>query len=351
MTRRRLAALDTCLASLQRQQGAPPFELLVCADDDAAVASVVLARFPDADVSLVPKTLPGAARNLLVERSRSPLLLFLDDDVTVEPDLLARLHDLAARHPEAGVFGGPNDTPAGSSRFQAVQGAVLASIVGSGPVRRRYGAHPPAYADERFFILCNMAVRRHVMLPFALDLVCAEENELLAELAHRAVPMYYDPGLVAYHERRPTLRGFVQQMHKYGRGRGQLIARRPRDARPAYLAPTALLLYLGLSPLLVAAAGPAALLPAVGYLAAVGAAAAWIARTLRRATAAPSAALLLVLLHVAYGSGVARGMVARGEDEPASPVRVAGSARDREEDHIVPGERSQPRRAQTIESG
>ena len=54
----------------------------------------------------------------------------------------------------------PNDTPPGSSRFQAVQGAVLASLVGSGPVRRRYGAHPPRHADERFFILCNLAVRR-----------------------------------------------------------------------------------------------------------------------------------------------------------------------------------------------
>ena len=90
-------------------------------------------RFPAARVCFVERALPGAGRNLLVDEARGDLLLFLDDDVTVEPDLLARLDRLADEHPEAGVFGGPNDSALDSTRFQFVQGAVLASIVGSGP--------------------------------------------------------------------------------------------------------------------------------------------------------------------------------------------------------------------------
>jgi glycosyltransferase involved in cell wall biosynthesis len=323
--------LDAVLVDLAAQEGAPPFELLVCSDGDAGVRATVLARFPDAQVCEVRRALPGAARNLLVERARGDLLLFLDDDIRFEPELLARYARLADGHPDHAVFGGPNDTPPTSTRFQFVQGAALASMVGSGPVRRRYGAHPPGVADERFFILCNLAVRREAMVPFADDLVCAEENAVLAEMARRGATMYYSPDLAVYHERRPSLRGFAQQMHKYGRGRGQLLARRQRTFRPAYLAPTALLAYLLALPVLLVVAGPVAAVPGVLWLGAVAVSAAWIARTVRRPGDVGLAATLLVVLHLCYGSGVVRGALAwrRAADPPqaawAEPAQDAGS--------------------------
>lgn len=301
--------LHQCLASVRAQVDAPTFEVLVVSDGDADVADAVREHFPDARVGFVVSALPGAARNLLIERAGGELLLFLDDDAALRPDALRRLDDLARAHPEAGVFGGPNDTPPGGSRFQAVQGAVLASLMGSGPVRRRYGAHPATHADERFFILCNLAVRRSVMVPFAAELICAEENAVLAELAANGVVMYYDPELVAYHERRPTLRGFLAQMHKYGRGRGHVTAMRPRELRPAFVAPSALLAYLVLLPLLALGLGPIAGLPVLGYLGAVGANGVWIGRTLRQVRTVPVAVALTVLLHLWYGTGVVRGVL------------------------------------------
>src|ERR1019366_807555 len=128
-----------------------------------------------------------------------------------------------------------NSTPPGSSRFQLVQGAVLSSLVGSGPVSRRYGARQSGFADERWFTLCNLAVRRRVMLPFVDQLVCAEENELLAKLRSQGEPMRYEPSLRVFHARRAAPRSFARQMFKYGRGRGQLVARRPSTLRAAYL--------------------------------------------------------------------------------------------------------------------
>ncbi len=329
VTGRRLALLDAVLADLRAQDGAPPFELLVCSDGDLDVRALVHARFPAAQVCEVQRALPGAARNLLVERARGDLLLFLDDDIRFGPDLLARYARLAEEHPDLDVFGGPNDTPPGSSRFQFVQGAALASMVGSGPVRRRYGAHPAGVADERFFILCNLAVRRAAMVPFANDLVCAEENAVLAEMARQGATMYYSPDLAVYHERRDSLRGFAQQMYKYGRGRGQLLARRQRTLRPAFLVPSLLVAYLAALPLLWLAVGPVAAVPGALWLAGVAAAAAWIARTLRRPAAAPLAATLLVVLHLCYGSGVVRGVVgSRKEVDPPRPVAWTGAARD-----------------------
>jgi glycosyltransferase involved in cell wall biosynthesis len=322
VTGRRDAVLDACLTSLQAQEGAPPWELLVCAEGDPKVPDAVHARFPEARVCYVDRALPGAARNLLVEQAEGELLLFLDDDVTVDVDLLARLARLADAHPECDVFGGPNDTPAHSSRFQVVQGAVLASIVGSGPVRRRYGAHPAREADERWFILCNLAVRRRVMADFSHDLVCAEENGVLAELARDGVRMRYDPEMVAYHERRATLAGFGRQMFKYGRGRGQLLVRQPDTFRPTYLAPSALLAYVLSLPLLLALLGPPAAAPAAGYVACVGACSAWIARTLGRPRDVLLAAWLTVVLHACYGAGVVRGVVERRRSTPPPEARA-----------------------------
>jgi succinoglycan biosynthesis protein ExoA len=316
VTGRRDAVLDACLASLGEQRDAPRWELLVCAEGDPAVVDAVRRRFPDASICYVERALPGAARNLLVEQAEGDLLLFLDDDVTVDPGLLARLGRLADEHPECDVFGGPNDTPPGSTPFQITQGAVLASIVGSGPVRRRYGAHPAGEADERFFILCNLAVRRHVMVAFEPDLLCAEENEMLAELALGGARMHYDPTLVAYHERRATLGGFARQMHKYGRGRGQVLVRRPSTFRPAYLAPSVLVAYAVTIPVWWVLLGPIGLAPAGIYAAAVAACAAWITKTLRRPSHLLLAAWLLVVLHACYGTGVLRGALSRRTDHP-----------------------------------
>ena len=308
VTGRRSPLLDACLASLQAQESPPPFEVLVVSDDDTNVAEIVSSRFSKAPVALISRTNPGSARNVLIARAQGEWLLFLDDDVTVEPSLLRRFADLAAEHPDVGVLGGPNHTPRRSSTFEYVQGAVLASIVATGPVRRRYGPHPAGRADERFFTLCNLAIRRSVMIPFVDDLICAEENALLTELSRQGVRMHYDPHLLAYHSRRPTARGFASQMYKYGTGRGQLVRRAPTTLRPAHLAPMAILLYLIAAPFLWLVE-PLLLVPGVVYVAAVLAAAAKVARGFHSVKVAPLAAWLTVVVHVCYGAGVLRGLV------------------------------------------
>lgn len=319
--------LEACLQSLSHQTGAPSFELLVGGNPGGAARHIIRRYFPAAEVCETGSRLPGAARNLLVERARGRMLLFLDDDTTAPPDLLATLAELAARHPDAAVFGGPNDTPPGSSRFEFIQGAVLSSLVGSGPVSRRYGARHAGSADERWFTLCNLAVRREAMLPFVNQLVCAEENALLQELSVRGARMRYDPALRVFHTRRPDLGSFARQMFKYGRGRGQLMARRPGTARVAYLLPSLLLLYTILAAATSAldVVTPFCLVPLGLYLALVVATAIRIGWVLRRPSAIATAALLLLTLHVMYGAGVAAGLwrPRRQRAEASVPWRIA----------------------------
>jgi glycosyltransferase involved in cell wall biosynthesis len=328
VTRGRSALLDACLASLDAQIDAPAWELRVLADRDASVEAVVRERFPSAAFGVFRDARPGGARNFLLGGATGELLLFLDDDVVVEPHLLRHLADLAAANPDVTVFGGPNVTPPRSTGFQTVQGAVLGSLVGAGPVRRRYGRHPLGSADERWFTLCNLAVRRAAMRPFSDVLVCAEENEVLDGLARDGHRMLYDPALVAYHERRPTYVGFAQQMVKYGRGRGQLIVRRPKSLRPAFLVPSGLLAYLALLPALLVAFGPRAALPLALYAAAVLAEGVKVVATLRAPRLLPLAAGLIVTLHLCYGLGVVRGVLGR----------VRGGPRARADWTAIPGE-------------
>lgn len=318
--------LEACLRSLTEQVDAPPFELLIGGNPTAAALAIVHTLHPEAQVCDTGRRHPGAARNPLISRARGKLLLFLDDDVTAPPDLLRSLSVLAERFPESTVFGGPNLTPPSSGRFQIVQGAVLSSAVGAGPVSRRYGARHPGAADERWFTLCNLAVRREAMLPFLDDLVCAEENALLSELRRRGEQMRYDPILRVFHARRPTWRSFAGQLIKYGRGRGHLLGRRPSTARAAYLAPSLLLVYFAaLLPalLLTGVASGLVLAPAAVYGCLTVATAAWIARTLRTASVVPLSMVLIVTVHLCYGWGVLRSLARPGRTAPERDVRWA----------------------------
>jgi hypothetical protein len=192
-----------------------------------------------------------------------------------------------------------------------VQGAVLATVVGVGPVRRRYGAHPPGPADERFFTLCNLAVRRRAMLPFPAELVGGEENALLDEMSRAGLKMHYDPGLASFHERRPGLQQFARQMVKYGRGRGQLARRVPRTLRPAHVVPMLFVAYLALAPLLALLISPAALVPLLAYVVVLALGTLAVAARSRSLGAVPLGALLIVVVHLGYGLGVAWGLLRR----------------------------------------
>jgi len=311
--------LDALLGSLQVQHAPPTFELLVCSNSDDTVATTVHRRFPGAEVGEVARTFPGVARNLLVQRARGSILLFLDDDVVLEPDLLRRVADVADAHPDVDVFGGPNLTPPGSSNFQVLQGEVLASAVTSGPVHRRYGASPPASADEQDLILCNLAVRRTAMLPFADDLRAGEESAVLVQMTRGGVSMRYEPGLIVYHERRPDFSGFARQMMKYGEGRGLVLFRRPRAFRLGYLPPVALVGYLGLVPVLIGL-NRWWFVPLLVYAAVVLAGAAQVVTRTRRPGWLPAAAGLIATTHLLYGVGLIVGVFSRRRaGEPTRP--------------------------------
>jgi GT2 family glycosyltransferase len=105
------AQLRACLTAL-RAAATPATELIVVDDaspeDVSHAASEAGARL----VRLAENAGPAAARNLGARHTRAPLLLFVDADVVVRPDTLARVVEAFETHPEmAALFGSYDDRP------------------------------------------------------------------------------------------------------------------------------------------------------------------------------------------------------------------------------------------------
>ena len=309
-THGRLPALKKCLASILAAALPEETEILVVCNGSDPPTEAFLNQLASSDPRLrlivIAPGSPAHARNLALSEARGEVVYFLDDDVTIAPDLFSRALEVFAERPEVDVLGGPNLTPAASSMFEQCVGNVLASPFGSAHVCGRYRSTGQLRAtDDRALILCNLAIRRRAIVGrtpvFGSDLVCNEENLLLGLLALENRVMLHDPDLVVYHSRRATLGGFARQIFRYGRGRWQNTMALPGSLSPVYLIPSLFLLYLVAIPLLPAGWR---LIPAAVYVVLLLVFAAKESTRTGRLQAFPQFLILFPACHLAYGAGL-----------------------------------------------
>lgn len=258
-------------------------------------------------VAEVAEQRPGSARNVGVQHSRAPLVLFLDDDVECFQDIAAATLDLM-RGPGIDAVGGANLTPPASSALERVTGYALASWAGAGAMRERYRVRPEGPSDEHGLILCNLAVRKEAFVRqkgFRARLISNEENVLLQSLQLEGARLWSSPRLAVYHRRRGTWTDLGRQATKYGAGRAQNILLLPRSTRWFYFLPAAFVAYLISLPAWLALAGPVAGLPCLFYgcllgLGSVG------SLYRHRDPAAVMLPAVCLWIHLAYGLGFTR---------------------------------------------
>ncbi|MGH2879549.1 MAG: glycosyltransferase family 2 protein [Solirubrobacteraceae bacterium] len=178
-TRGRPAYLEVALASLAPQALAAGGELIVVDDAGASEATRALCERYGARYEPHPRPLGlNVARNSGVQRSRSELVVFVDDDVEVREGWLAALLDAAREHPETEVFTGP----------------IHVRLEGAPP--HSCGREPPPITSlqlgpqdgwTRFAWGSNMAIRRSALErvgPFDVSLEHGgDEQELQERLA------------------------------------------------------------------------------------------------------------------------------------------------------------------------
>ena len=105
MTRDRREQLLETLAEMTSLPDAAPIILVDNASSDGT-ADAVAAAFPSVEVIRADENLGALARNLAVERVRTPYVAFCDDDTQWQPGALTRAADLLDRYPGLGSVTG-----------------------------------------------------------------------------------------------------------------------------------------------------------------------------------------------------------------------------------------------------
>jgi GT2 family glycosyltransferase len=155
-TRNRPDQIGPCVQGILANAQTSMEVIVVDQSDGDATESALAGLIGDPRLKYLPTATRGAAnaRNVGIAASRGELIAFTDDDCRVPADWIARMVEVFAQDPEAGVVFGRVDVPAG-----ALEDGFLAAFA---PVRRAYQGEFPR-GKEPWGISANMAVRRKVL--------------------------------------------------------------------------------------------------------------------------------------------------------------------------------------------
>lgn len=144
-TARRPEKLKRCLEQLIPYVSEHPECMIVVSDDGDATQTLAALgpEFSSVRVVQGPRRGPASNRNCAAANSTGDLLIFLDDDCTPEPNLVAAYQRAALANPDAGVFEG---------RTTAV--GQVTSFAESAPANETGG----------FLWSCNFAIRREIFV-------------------------------------------------------------------------------------------------------------------------------------------------------------------------------------------
>jgi glycosyltransferase involved in cell wall biosynthesis len=228
-TRDRPESLERCLRSLL--DCAYQAEEIVVVDNcpSSDATRRLIEQYPQVHYVLEPMPGLDVARNTGIRHSRGQIVAFVDDDVTVHPDWVARL---------AACFL--------DSKVMAVTGLVLAAELETEAqwlFEQHWGfnrGYRVLTYDSRYFEKlkqrgvpvwnlgagANMAFRREVFdqigyFDVRLDVGaagCSGDSELWYRLLASGLTCRYEPKAVAFHYHRREMTGLNKQLHYYMRG-------------------------------------------------------------------------------------------------------------------------------------
>jgi glycosyltransferase involved in cell wall biosynthesis len=212
-TRDRPEALRRCLAALARQTCVNQLEVLVVDDGSLAAATVqtVVADHAFARLIRIPKSGPASARNTGVSSVRADYVCLTDDDCEPSPTWADRL----VRTLEAGA--------------DAVAGRTVTGDLGSAlGVASDLIAEAPALVDApssdglMFAPSNNLACRVKLLTEVRFDerypVAAGEDRDWCRRIAAKGYVLRSEPDAVVAHRPQSTVRAFLRQQVRYGRG-------------------------------------------------------------------------------------------------------------------------------------
>ena len=276
---------------------------------DVEVVFVPDSEEPEVDDRVVcvpsgPGVTTGRKRQIGLEHARGEYVALIDDDAYPHPSWLSVAISILRADPEIGIVAGPTLTPPTDSELEKAGGLVYASPLVSGPERWRYAIADPRDVDDAPSV--NLILSRADALAVGFDSPdrWGEDTLVCEAMRRRGRRIRYDPGVIVYHSRRPLWKAHLRQLYRWSRHRSAYARTIGGNSlRPAYFAPSALVLGLASGPLW---RGPVRNLwraGTVGYLAACVVAGA--DRSPRRWARVSGG---IVATHLVYGSGFLAGV-------------------------------------------
>lgn len=220
------------------------FEVIVLPNE--APGGPLPAWIDDPRVSIVPTgpVSPAIKRDLGAEKAHFDHLAFLDDDAYPQGDWL-RMAEQAFRDTGASAIGGPGITPPNVPLFEQASGLFFETKIGGGGMDYRYRPGTQAFPVDDYPTV-NFLIQKKAFLAvggFDNAYWPGEDTKLCLDLVKAGYTIWYCPGVVVFHHRRPTLVRHLAQVGNYGRHRGHFARVLPEtSARPAYFVPSLFLM-------------------------------------------------------------------------------------------------------------
>ena len=314
------AAIEACLASILAQTyPADKLELLVFdgASTDASWerAARALAGRPDSRLEANPRRTQAVAWNLGIDAATGDVIGIVSGHALLGVDYVEAAVDVL-RTTGADMVGGPVRAVGEGSVAQAIALAMSLPF-GVGGANFRY-LDREQDVDTVFMGLAPSDVYR--TFKFDEEMVRNQDDELSYRLQDAGRRIVCSPRIQSSYRSRSTFPGLWHQYFDYGLWKVRVLQKHPAQARLRHLAPTTLVATL------VAGVALAVVWPTawIGVLAVVAAYATALglailgARTRDRLRVIALLPVAFVILHFAYGLGMAAGLVRYRRWEPGT---------------------------------
>lgn len=231
----RIETLLRVLGALERQTGAPPFEVIVVDDGSSDATETTMRRlvedsnrFFQLRYERQQNSGPGTARNRGVFLARGTFVVFIGDDTVPEPDFLAehaRVHLQANDDPLVGVLG-YTGWPA-DERVTAFMEYINDYGLQFGYKLIEHDAEVPF----NFFYTSNLSVARSTLEQHPFDTsfpgAAWEDIELAFRLERLGFRLRYNSRAVTRHYHRMTVNSFARRQYGVGRSGAIFFEKHP----------------------------------------------------------------------------------------------------------------------------